>query len=546
MSIFSAKEREKLVFKKIVELLNVSHAGNINAILEQALKDTTGDILSFTWNERKDFLSKVVALFLFHEFVEWDVVETEILRAVQFFRVTPKDLEDVNLPRAMKYAEMKNKSAAGKPVIYSPPEGIRLKEKELIFFAESAELLEEKVVDSRYEGGSHGISVRLAKGVSYRVGSSRGRIVSEKGIVPVDEGTFYITNMRCIFHGNRLLTIPIRKIFQTEEWRDAISISEDGKQKPRLIFFGKGLKKEAAWAILQNVIKQEYGEFEAKSIPDFEKHDFESQYPPLIDEAKKSVTGKLRQTLLFIGILCFVVFVLVLIFTATSSNSEGNPVSPKLEPVRAEQNPAFLETVSMIGDVRSKSCFLQAISLLTPSKSAQKEWETIEENHQEGLYFISAARKNDIAQISWTAGIGKDAVQTCFVEKFNGDNIVFSREGYSLASDNNPDFFSKKSPVPVMTDSQPNAKKERIEKECNCGVTVMSYSYICSVTKQTKENCLAKFNNEPAAKMCEGVMSDADKIKLIERVYTDKQFQELAKKGTGELAATCISNRMND
>ena len=98
----------------------------------------------------------------------------------------------------------------------------------------------------------------------------------------------------------------------------------------------------------------------------------------------------------------------------------------------------------------------------------------------------------------------------------------------------------------VSTVPKPDAKKERIEKECNCGVTVMSYSYICSVTKQTIENCLAKFIHEPAAKMCEGVMSDADKIKLIERVYTDKQFQELAKKGTGELAATCISNRMND
>ncbi len=93
---------------------------------------------------------------------------------------------------------------------------------------------------------------------------------------------------------------------------------------------------------------------------------------------------------------------------------------------------------------------------------------------------------------------------------------------------------------------KPDIQKERIEKECNCGVTVMFYSYICSANGQMKEDCLSKFNNEPAAEICEGVMSDADKSKLIERVYTDKQFRELAKKGTGELSEICIKNRMND
>lgn len=81
--------------------------------------------------------------------------------------------------------------------------GIQLQRGELDYFSHSAKLLEERVVRSQYGGGSQGISFRLMRGVSYRVGQSRGSIQSERAMVPISHGDFIITNQRLIFVGDR-------------------------------------------------------------------------------------------------------------------------------------------------------------------------------------------------------------------------------------------------------------------------------------------------------------------------------------------------------
>ncbi len=53
-----------------------------------------------------------------------------------------------------------------------------------------------------YQGGSHGMSFRVVKGVSYRVGSHRGTFVPGPEVLKVvDSGNAVITNQRVVFQG---------------------------------------------------------------------------------------------------------------------------------------------------------------------------------------------------------------------------------------------------------------------------------------------------------------------------------------------------------
>jgi hypothetical protein len=74
---------------------------------------------------------------------------------------------------------------------------------EIAHWQEHCDLLEERVVSRHYQGGSNGISVRIAKGVTYRTGAHRGHMVSERGIVAVSSGPLTITNKRIVFAGSK-------------------------------------------------------------------------------------------------------------------------------------------------------------------------------------------------------------------------------------------------------------------------------------------------------------------------------------------------------
>lgn len=112
------------------------------------------------------------------------------------------------------------------PEVTNPP--INLQSGEKTHLVVSAQLLEERVVGRRYEGGSHGVSFRVMKGVSYRVGASRGRSVSVRGIVPVSSGWFCITNQRLVFSGNaKSFTVDRKKVLSTQIHSDGITISPE-------------------------------------------------------------------------------------------------------------------------------------------------------------------------------------------------------------------------------------------------------------------------------------------------------------------------------
>lgn len=79
-----------------------------------------------------------------------------------------------------------------------------------------------------YVGGSQGASIRIMKGVYYRVGGFRGHPVEETKLIKIDEGILCVTN-RHIYFGGKLKSFRISydKIVSFTPCSDGIGIQRD-------------------------------------------------------------------------------------------------------------------------------------------------------------------------------------------------------------------------------------------------------------------------------------------------------------------------------
>lgn len=83
---------------------------------------------------------------------------------------------------------------------------------------EGVALIEPRREPGKIEGRSSGVSFRVAKGVNYRVGGSKGTFVQGPDVpTPIDGGTAFVTNQRVVFRGNKA----------TREWAWAKLVSLD-------------------------------------------------------------------------------------------------------------------------------------------------------------------------------------------------------------------------------------------------------------------------------------------------------------------------------
>lgn len=86
------------------------------------------------------------------------------------------------------------------------------KDERLYCELQGAACIEVKQARGQFRGTSQGLSLRVAKGVTYRVGASRGHYVpGPESPTPVDVGTVLITDQRVVFRGER----------QSREWKFA-------------------------------------------------------------------------------------------------------------------------------------------------------------------------------------------------------------------------------------------------------------------------------------------------------------------------------------
>jgi len=137
----------------------------------------------------------------------------------------------------------------------SPP---ILKKGETIHFANYAMLKEMRTVNLGWESGSHGVSIRIMKGVSYRVGATRGHVIKEDRLVQTSQGVLLITNQRLFLHpidNSKPLSIPLNKILSHHCSSNGIQFYKDGREKGYYLMMTDSASCEIAELCLGHLLR---------------------------------------------------------------------------------------------------------------------------------------------------------------------------------------------------------------------------------------------------------------------------------------------------
>jgi hypothetical protein len=127
---------------------------------------------------------------------------------------------------------------------------IILRRNEVAHMDANADLMKE-VVDREWRSGSSGFSFRIAKGVRYRVGSSRGHMVVLGSHIAVDDSGFLtITSRRAVFTGvRRSLEMPYTKLLSLSMFQDGVQFHLSNRKTPPLFRLSAGIPDAVAAAI---------------------------------------------------------------------------------------------------------------------------------------------------------------------------------------------------------------------------------------------------------------------------------------------------------
>lgn len=101
--------------------------------------------------------------------------------------------------------------------------------------------LEDKI-RRKFVGGSQGVSLRVMKGVYYRVGAFKGHAVESTERVHIDTGWVVVTNKNLYFAGpKKSVRVPYTKIVSFEPFSNGIGVMRDATTaKPQIFVTGDG------------------------------------------------------------------------------------------------------------------------------------------------------------------------------------------------------------------------------------------------------------------------------------------------------------------
>jgi hypothetical protein len=171
--------------------------------------------------------------------------------ALAFFLV--KSAKGLEILRA-KEEEALNKFAQ-QPLTPVRPTKALLQKGETAFATINAALKEIQTVG--YSGGSRGMSVRVAKGVTLRSGGYRSHAV--KGMVKVATGELVATNQRVIFAGdNKSFSIALNKLINVTPYTDGVGLHDEHKNY--LLGCGDGFACKSFIVTLHKVLNESRNE----------------------------------------------------------------------------------------------------------------------------------------------------------------------------------------------------------------------------------------------------------------------------------------------
>jgi hypothetical protein len=132
--------------------------------------------------------------------------------------------------------------------------GLVMQKGETAHWSEPASIMEERVTNRRYVGGSSGVSFRIARGISYRVGGYRGHVVVNKRVVPVSTGSLVITNKRLVFLGDKKgFNSRLEKLLDVQLFGNGLRV-EDGSGRSHTFRFQSRQNIDVVGAILSQAI----------------------------------------------------------------------------------------------------------------------------------------------------------------------------------------------------------------------------------------------------------------------------------------------------
>lgn len=101
------------------------------------------------------------------------------------------------------------------------------KNEKLIWAFPDTEYMEDRE-RREFAGVSHGVSIRVMKGVHYRLGAFKGRPVIKQERVSLGVGTLFVTTKHIYFTGGaKSIRVPYSKIVSFDQFSDGIGIMQE-------------------------------------------------------------------------------------------------------------------------------------------------------------------------------------------------------------------------------------------------------------------------------------------------------------------------------
>lgn len=199
-------------------------------------------------SERKDLLVKGWENSV-EQFLEDGILDTtEEKRLVEFkerFALSQSDLDKNGaLTKTAKAAVLRDVLNGVVPQRMSFDRNLPInlqKDEQVIWAFAGSKYLEDKT-RRQFVGGSQGVSVRIMKGVYYRVGAFKGHAVENTERVHVDTGLVVVTTKNIYFAGSqKSIRLPYAKIVSFEPFSDGIGVMRDtATAKPQIFVTGDG------------------------------------------------------------------------------------------------------------------------------------------------------------------------------------------------------------------------------------------------------------------------------------------------------------------
>ena len=114
---------------------------------------------------------------------------------------------------------------------------INFEKDEVLVYAFGGVIFYEMTEERHYEGGSSGVSFRVAKGVYLRTSAFKGYPVVSNTLKQRGLGMLFLTDKNVYFYSEtKSEKIPLKKVIATTNYNDGIGIQRDGKTAKPAVF----------------------------------------------------------------------------------------------------------------------------------------------------------------------------------------------------------------------------------------------------------------------------------------------------------------------